>query len=83
MQKRKEQVIYYLRATSWRQNGPIVYQITLKTYKMPQSYHSLKSENILKIFLLTQREKIKKKPGHRTSQSDNTWMVKCLDKIFI
>ena len=27
-----------------------VYQITLKSYRMPQSFHLLKSKNILKIF---------------------------------
>ena len=43
VQKRKEQVIFLI-ATSRRQGDLLVYQITLKTYKMPQSYHSLKSK---------------------------------------
>ena len=50
VQQRKEQVIYFLRATNSRQSGLFMYQITLKAYRMPQSYHSLKSKNILKIF---------------------------------
>ena len=33
--KGKEQVIYLLRATSRRQSGPLVYQITPKAYTMP------------------------------------------------
>ena len=47
--KRKETSHTFFRATSRRQSGLFVYQITMKTYKMPQSYHSLKSKNILKI----------------------------------
>ena len=61
MQKRKEKVIYLLRATSRRQSGLFVHQITLKTYRMPESYHSLKSMNILKNLKLTQRKKIQEK----------------------
>ena len=49
VQNRKEQVIYFFRATSRSQGGLFVYQITLKTYRIPQSYHFLKSKNILKI----------------------------------
>ena len=49
VQKRKEQVIYFFRVTSRRQRGLFVYQITLKTFRMRQSYHSLKFNNILKI----------------------------------
>ena len=40
----------FLRATSMRQSGLFVYQITLKAYRMLQSYHLINSENIFKIF---------------------------------
>ena len=46
-----------------RQSGLFVYQITLKVYRMLQSYHSLKSENVSKILKLTQRKKIPEKEG--------------------
>ena len=36
VQKRKEKVIYALKATSRRQSGLFVYQITLKAFRMPQ-----------------------------------------------
>ena len=48
VQKRKEQVTYFFRATSGRQSGLFEYQIPLKAYRMP--YHLLKSKNILKAF---------------------------------
>ena len=35
VQKRKEQVVYFLIGTSRRQSGLLVYQITLKAYRMP------------------------------------------------
>ena len=72
VQKQKEQVIYFFKATSRRQSGLFVNQITLKGYRMPQSYHSLKSKNILKSATDNRGKKLKKKPGHLTSLSDNT-----------
>ena len=44
VQKRKEQVVYFLKASSRRQNGLFIYQIMLKACRIPRSYHSLKSE---------------------------------------
>ena len=35
VEKRKEQVIYFLRENSRRQSGLFVYQITLEAYRMP------------------------------------------------
>ena len=63
MQKRKEQVMYFLRATSEGQSGLFVYQITLKGCRMPQSYHSLWSKNILKICYDTEGKNSRKSRG--------------------
>ena len=40
--------IFFLRATSRKQSGLLVYQITLKTYGIPWSYYLLKSESNFK-----------------------------------
>ena len=71
VQKGNEQVIYILRATNRRQRGLFVYLITLKAYRMCQSYHSMKCENIL-ILKTDAEKKLKKKLGHNNSLSDNT-----------
>ena len=47
VQKRKEQALYFLRATSRRQSGLFLYQITLNAYRIPLGYHSLKSKLLL------------------------------------
>ena len=69
--KRKEQVVYVLRATSRRQSDFFVYQITLKGYRIPLSYHLLKCKNITKICNCHRGKNVKEKPGHHTSLSDN------------
>ena len=56
-------VLNIFRATSRRQSGLFVCQITLKAYRMPQSYHSRKSKNHFKNLLLTQRKIFKKSRG--------------------
>ena len=47
VQKRKEEVIYALKATSRRQSGLFVYQITLKAFRMPQE---LSPSDVLRAF---------------------------------
>ena len=60
VQKQKEQVIYFLRATSRRQHGLFVCQITLKAY-----IECLKSQskNILKILNWHRRKNSRKRRG--------------------
>ena len=76
VQKRKEQVIYFLRAASRQLGGLFVYQITLKAYRMPKSYHSLKSGSILTISDTEKKNREKARKSYLTIRqvSDNTWI---------
>ena len=50
VQKRKEEVIHFLEQLVGDKVGCSCTKLQKGTYRMPQSYNSLKSDNILKIF---------------------------------